>query len=685
MDDDKVTMITESGEPKEYGQAYWKEEISTAEKRLKNYYKTGDKVIERYLDYRGEGDPQAGGTFRLNLFNTHVSTLLAMLYGRVPNTDVSRRHADAKDDVGRVAAEIFNRLLNTTVEEPGSDFSDTLRACLQDRLLPGHGIARVRYAFESEMVDDPLYEAQEDDEEDAGKLEDIIDEEAPVDYVHWRDFLWGFGRMWKDVPWIAFRVPMDEPKFIERFGEEKAEFVQFVEQKVSSNESSAMMSEITRGPTKQAEVLEIWCRETKKVYFYHDSSQEILEEKEDPLGLRGFFPAPEPMIANPTTTIYRPTSDFMLAQDLYNEIDTLQTRIGIITKAVRVIGVYDQAQPKLQNMFNQGQDNTLIPVDNWAAFAEKGGIRGVVEWFPVQDIVAALTQLEALRDNSIELLYQVTGLSDILRGASGPDRESAASATSRTKFASIRVQHLQEEFGRFASDLMTLRAQVVAKHWDIETILVKSNAAFLHDDEELVMQSLELIKQPDSIWPWRVEIKPESIAMIDYAQIQQDRTLFLQGMGQFLQSSQGIIEGAPEAAPMVLEMVRWALAGYKGAQQIEGVVDKTIDMALKKLEQQKNNPDNNGEQAKAQAKMQEIQAKNQAKLQEQAQKHQQEMQKLLAEAEITMQELDGETNAAIIREKFQAHYNIMEKRVAEQIQQRAKAEAAREKASNAKT
>jgi hypothetical protein len=315
----------------------------------------------------------------------------------------------------------------------------------------------VRYTFTTESVDNPDFnpELDEDDELNPKTVEVTEDEEAPVDYVHWRDFKWGFARLWKDVPWVAFRAYMSEEDATKRFGKEKASRLEYNTKKIAE---SGMMQDVSRGTIKEAEVWEIWNKKDRNVYFYSENCDELLDTKSDPLELEGFLPCPEPLIANPTTTLYRPTPDWQISQDLYNEIDVLQTRISIVTKAVRVVGVYDQANGSLQRMLKEGTENDLIPVDNWAAFAEKGGLRGSVDWFPVQDVVVALAQLKEMLQSTVDMLYQVTGLSDILRGTAGPDRESAASAGMRSRFASIRVQHLQEEFARFASDLLTLRS-----------------------------------------------------------------------------------------------------------------------------------------------------------------------------------------------------------------------------------
>ena len=665
---------------------FWDKQIEAAEKRLKPYYRKGDRVVDRFIDRRGVSNlpsdlgERSQPAFRLNLFHTNVSTISAMLYGRIPRVDVSRRFADAPDDTARIAAEIFQRLLNTSIEEPGADFPSALRGCLQDRLLPGQGIARVRYEFQTRAVslaenmpaidaEASMKVASERDPADAPPFE-IVDESAPVDYVHWRDFLWGFGRMYSDLPWVAFRTYMTKDQARVRFPSAYSD-LDYTLRKLTDESGSS--DDETKSPVEEAEILEIWYKRTRQVVFWSKGQDGLLEVKNDPLGLRGFFPCAQPMIANPTTTAYIPTPDFHMAQDLYNEIDLLQTRIGIITQAIKVVGVYDQnAGPSVGRMLQEGSENDLIPVDNWAAFAEKGGIKGVVDWFPVSEIVEVLTTLKATLDGTIELLYQVTGLSDILRGAEPAPRESAASSMQRARFASVRVQQLQEEFSGFASDLARLRAEIIAKHWEPEIIYAKANCEAMMEDPSAIQEALKLIKTPTAHWPWRVEIKSESIAQIDYAQLKNERGEFLITMATYVQAITPLLEIAPQGAPLLLEMMKWGLAGFKGSQQIEGVVDKAIQQASEKLAnpEPQQDPAAAAEQAKqatqAQAselKIKEYEVKAQADMQEQAQKHQHKLQEIQAELEAAIVEMSAAAESDTMREKMQARFGIIQEQV----------------------
>ena len=540
---------------------FWEVEIKSAEKRRERFVKRGDKIVRRFL---AESENTTSETKRLNLFSSNVVTLRSMLFGSTPKVEVGRRYNDPNDDIARVASLIFSRVLNADITGPSGSFSTALRCVLDDRLLPGLGVARVRYALE---------ETDED-----------YSESAEVEYVHWRDFMWGWARTWEEVPWVAFASYLSKKECEERFGEAKASTLEFSKPSAESEKGDDDSS----APWKRARILEIWHKRSRKVYWYSSESNTVLDERDDPYGLEQFFPCPRPLIANATTNQLMPLADYMLAQDLYDEIDYLEERIINITRAIRAVGTYDKSTPELRRVLTDACENELIPVDNWAQFSEKGGIDGAISWMPLEALAGTLDKLRALRDENIALLYQVTGMSDILRGHASGSRVTATEQSLKAKFGSIRIQALQDEFANFASDLQRLRAELIANHFEDQTILAQSNIAMSVEGVEILGPALSLIRSDQR--EWRIEIRPESVAMVDYAQVRAERSEYLNTLAVYLQSAQAMAKEMPGSVPMLLEIMKWGMMGFKGSNEIEGVVDKTIDGIQQAQKQQASQP-----------------------------------------------------------------------------------------------
>lgn len=694
--EDNVVQITDAPDEKspKGWQEYWTVEVDAAEKRMKAFQAQGNRVNARFLDERSANKSsldtvstsvvETGGVpFRLNLFHTNITTMQAMLYGSTPQIDVSREHHDPDDDVARVASVLYQRILQADVEASGEDFPTTLKAALQDRLIPGLGIARVRYDFKTTEVTVLNPETMEPEES-----EQLEYEEAPVDYVHWQDFMWGWGRTWNEVPWLAYRSFLTKEQVEKRFSKKVANNLQYKEQlPTGTDDREETVDSDQRNHVEKAEIWEFWHKQEKKVFWWSKGAELILDIKDDPLGLDGFWPSPMPMMANLTTTLFMPKADFVINQDLYNEIDTLQSRISIITRAIKVVGVYDQnAGGSVGRMLKEGVENDLIPVDNWAMFAEKGGLQGTIQWFPVQEVVGVLNTLQSVRDQTIELLYQVTGMSDVLRGANTDQYTSDGTNQLKAKFGSIRVQALQDDFARFASDLEGLKAEIISKHFSPESIAKQSSAQFLPQaDHDKIEPALQLMQSPDV--KWRVDIRPESIAMIDYAQLKSERTEYLGAVANYLQSATSMAKEVPESLPILLEFLKFGMVGFKGANYMEGMLDQAIDLAknappkkddqadqqqqmaqmamqmeMSKI-QAKSQADMQSIQAKSQAEIQKIQMDNQANLAEQTAKDNGDMQKLMADLRADLQVIQAKLDADLQRENAQSTMAVAEEEV----------------------
>lgn len=635
---------------------FWGNEMSQAEKRTRNMRRRGNGIVNRYRGVFGLGGGEYGEAWDvnddgarpgcpLNYFHTNTNMTKSMLCGQKPQTDVSRRFGDPDDDIARVAAMLMQRILDSENNDSGKKFYDVIGKSLFDRLVPGFGTARVMYDLMTRTVGEGDNETKE-----------FVSEDCREVYVHWQDFQWGWARTWEEAPWIAFRAWMTREEATKRFGDDKAINLEYKNQTPTGNEGPDSASGDDKTGIMKAPVWEIWDARRRKVVWWSRGCDTVLDEKDDPLRLEGFWPCPKPLFANLTTTMLEPTADFLLYQDLYNEIDTLQTRIHMITTAVKVVGVYNKAAGKsVGRMIKEGNENELLPVDNWAMFAEKGGLKGQIDYHPVQDVVSTLATLREVLDRTIQLLHSVTGLSDLMRGANTDQYTSDGTNKMSAKFGSIRIQALQDDFARFASELKALKAEVVAKHYRPQTILQYSNAASIPmADQQYLLPALNLIQSPEV--KWRIDIKPESIAMMDYAQMKEERVEFVTAVATYIQSTQAAAREMPGALPAMIEILKWTMAGFKGSEYLEGILDK----AIKDLE--KNPPGQNDQQNQAEAikleieklKLQQTQMKIQGEITKLQLKQQGDMQNLQAKLEGEIRKILVDSNADVKLENLDA-------------------------------
>ena len=557
-----------------------------------------EKILKRYRDERTTTTAQS----HYNILWANVQTLKAATFSRMPRPDVSRRFKD-NDPVARVAAMILERALEFEVTHT-PDFQEALTSCVYDRFLGGRGTAWVRY--EPVIETDDTFISEDDDASDM--VSEYLDiEQSPVDYVHWRDFGHSSGRTWDEVSTVWRKVYMTRKMLKERFPEET--FGDLWKQIPLDASPDDTRTKMTEGVTKRALVYEVWCRDEKTVYWISKSMGKILDEREDPLQLEEFFPCPKPLYATLTNESIVPVPDFTLYQDQANELDTLSDRIKGLVDALKVRGFYDAANPDLNRLFTEGDNNTLIPVKNYSAFAEKGGLGGAVEFVDLNPIASTLNVAYQAMGQVKQQIYDITGISDIIRGASVAS-ETATAQQIKGQYATLRLKTYQDEVALFASSILRIKAQIICQHFQPETILKIGGAELLSDtDKQMIPQAMELLKN-NPMRTFRVEVAADSMLYADEVQEKQDRVEFLSATSQFIEKAIQGAQAVPELTPLLMDLLKFGVQGFRVGRTLEGEFDTFADQEKEKQQQLAANPQPpqpTPEEVKAQAEAQKMQ------------------------------------------------------------------------------
>jgi hypothetical protein len=596
--------------------------VTQYDKEFAKWSSRTDKILRRYRDERQVNSVQS----RYNMLWANVSTLKAATFSRMPKADVSRRFKD-NDPVGRVASMILERAMDFEITHYG-DLKHCLEASVFDRFLGGRGSAWVRYEPKIESQD---YAVSEQDEESDESAEYLDSEAAPVDYVHWKDFGHEPARTWDEVNKVWRKVYLSRKALVERFGKELGEKIP-----LDSSPDDQKYKD-SDGIGKKGLIIELWDRETKKVLWISKSLNEILDERDDPLQLEEFFPCPKPLYATITNETLVPIPDFTLYQDQANALDVLSTRISGLIDALKVRGVYDASEPTLQRLFTEGENNTLIPVKNWPAFSEKQGLRGAIDIVDITPIAMALKNAYEAMAQLKQEIYDITGISDIIRGQSNVI-ETATSAQIKSQFASLRLKEYQDGVAFYASNILKLKAQIICGQFQPETLVKIGGVSQLSpEDQALVPQAIAMLKD-NPMRTFRIEVATDSMLYQDEQQEKEDRVAFLGAVGQFLeratQASQGM---PPEATPLLMDLLKFGVTGYRVGRVLEGEFDNVAD-AIKEQAKQPKQPKQDPEMMKIQMEAQSRQAELQNETQMREHEIQLEAQKQQAQAENDMRE-----------------------------------------------
>jgi hypothetical protein len=236
----------------------------------------------------------------------------------------------------------------------------------------------------------------------------------------------------------------------------------------------------------------------------------------------------------------------------------------------------------------------------------------------------------------------MTGMADIMRGQASEPGATATEQRIKARFGSVRMRRREQEFAAFASELQRLRAEVMAKHFDEQTLIERSNLGRT-PDAQLAPQAVALIKS--DLAKYRIEVKPESLSMTDFDAVKAERTEVIGAMSEFMVAAAPLAAQSPAMQPYLLQMLQWMVSGLRGAGEIEGVLDQAIGAAEQAAQRAAANP----QQAQPDPKVMAQQMKSQADLA----KIDKEVQ-----ADAVRGQIDAQTEDA--KQMSQMHWNLLE-------------------------
>lgn len=449
----------------------WLAEIDRADKEEKEWRDRAATTAELFRGKNNKG--QSTSTF--NIFHANIETLCPAIYNSTPAPDVRRRYSDA-DPAGKVVADLIERDLEFSLDS--YDFDDVMKRVVRDGEVVGRGVPRVRYVptiqqmmQEGKPVLDPITQKA---------MEEVTYEEVTSDYVPWKWFRRGAGTTWKDVPWIAFGDFMTRDELvkltngkIDQAAQKPVAQIVPVNYTSDNNEGfKKSTGDKEQSIFKRALVWQIWDKDSRKVVsICPDYTDAPLASVDDPLSLEQFFPIPRPYQPILATDSLDPVIPYELYASLVEELNKITTRINKLVEQCRPRGAFAGDAADVKRIAEAG-DGELVPL-NRPDLVNNGGLDAATTWFPLQPTVDALKVLVEQRNEIKQVIYEVTGIADILRGSTNPN-ETLGAQELKAQWGSLRVQSRQAEVQRVAKELLRLKAEIIANKFSWETITAQA-------------------------------------------------------------------------------------------------------------------------------------------------------------------------------------------------------------------
>lgn len=608
--------------------AKWIERIRNDERRNEEWIKQAEASEKAYLS-RESGTE--GKIYDFNILHSNIETMVPAVYNSAPVPDIRERFRTGGDTpenaVSRVVAQIIERAITVQIDDGAMDTE--LEDLVQDALLAGRGVIRIRFEADEQTVDqvDPMTG------EAIGQSVEITNERLAYEAVSWRDYREGPANKWRDMPWVAFRqaIPWEEV--------DKIRDPELKEALAAGAEPDAMEYEADTDSI----IWEIWCRETGKVYMVVEASGEILSITDDPLGLPGFFPCARPVQPIGSTGSRMPVAPFTIYRKLAEELERITKRIMAIVDGLKVRGLIAGDAASLAALADAG-DNTLVPIANLEGLAQTGGLDKAITWWPVDQAVQVLRELYAARESTKQMIYEVTGISDIVRGQ-GVASETATAQQIKEQYGSLRIRKLQRLIERCVRELFVISAELIASKFSPQTLVQMTGIQM--DEQAAAMLSAPLNH-------YKIDVETDSTVRADLSRRKGEMGEFLQGTAQFFATMAPVVGQAPEMAGPVSEMYGAFARQFNLGKQAEDAIEDMSQIAKQagqQAQQQEGQP--SPEEQAMQMEMQAKQAEMQMKMQEAQMKMQEGQARLQLEgAKVQQDGLAKEADHMLSQEKL---------------------------------
>lgn len=527
----------------------------------------------------------------------------------------------------------LERCLNYTVDV--TDFDRNAKQAVQDFVVAACGQSKIEMHTETDTVPvtDPMGNEIKDAETGEPLMKEIItSQEVNLRHFHWTQFRWEPSKDWKNVSWVSFDHFMTLDQIEDEFG------VDIPTEGAGNGPSNDENPTVNMRPPQMDKykgvytVHEIWDKKKRERVWISECYPGVLEEQDDPLQLKGFFPCPPPMMANVSGRELLPSTDYWQIQFLTAQCHRLMQRVKNLTEQVKDIKFYDQSFGVLKQA-QEYPDGTFVAVaqllDRLRSVDGKADTSSIICDLDNTGKVAVLQELMNQLAQYEARIEKILGISDTQQGYSNPDATATAEKI-KDAWSDIRTGQRVQSVSLFFRDVFRIMTEVIANHFTRAQIQAMSGIE-LTDDQVQILRS-------DLATAYTIDVESDSTVVADDTAQQASLTQFLQVFGQTVNQMEMGVKNGAITADIMKEVLGMVVDTFKAGRNMQQAID-TLPSTTQEIQQMQQ------QISQAQQQSQQLQQQNQQLQQKLQQSSDAEQARKNADTQATIQQKSVDTAA----------------------------------------
>lgn len=527
----------------------WRGRLEREKKAHEKYHKEADEAEKAA---RSEGDDNS---FNIQWSNCRIKR--SAIFANRPIADVRKRHTtrnenEPPDPSDKELARLMERAIDYQIDVGSFDSHAT--ATVKDYVETGLCLPRVNYDVETRLNPDPVAIAWAEALGEDPPTE-IVSQKVSIEHIPRSCIRWEPGRTsWDAVNWVAIKSYHQRKEVNKKYGV-----------KIKSGlEENDQYERRAKKYSDEVVLYEIYDKSNRQIIVLAASHPKILETRKDTLSLQRFYPFPRPAMANIKSDELIPRPDYYFVKPQIEELNVLTKRISSIVKQIKPNGFYDASIKGLADVMDAA-DGSLKPVSGLKEFLDGGGLKDGIQFIPLQEKIETVIALESQREQVKQQIYEILGISDIIRGATKAS-ETAMAQQIKGQWANVRLSEDTGEIARLWRETFRIMAEIMSEHFDPIQLQLMTGIE--------VTEQMQQIMQSDIGRSYSIDIETDSTILRDDQEDRQATVDLVESINGYLeQTIPGVISGVLPPS-FVVETLLFMVSKHKNGKQLEDSISE---------------------------------------------------------------------------------------------------------------